>query len=232
MEQRPLRLGDIVDDYCPRERRITNHAIVALVGEDIRQTPMHHLRRRACLQRTAKCRAAGAAPGRTASRLGKPVRHGPPVPPMAVAAGELVAAIGGRSDGRRWRRRRRIRRRRPTRRAAGARRRRRRRRWLAGASAADTRDAATDRRRPAVPPARSPNSPCISARRAADARSGRGTVERRRATASPNGVGNANGNATATSPATAAARSPPGHGAGHGGGRPGRHRGSSNKRSR
>ncbi len=38
MEQRPLRLGDIVDDYCPRERRITNHAIVALVGEAIRQT--------------------------------------------------------------------------------------------------------------------------------------------------------------------------------------------------
>ncbi len=38
MEQRPLRLGDIVDDYCPRERRITNHAIVALVGDAIRQT--------------------------------------------------------------------------------------------------------------------------------------------------------------------------------------------------
>ena len=26
MEQRPLRLGDLVDDYCPRERRVTNHA--------------------------------------------------------------------------------------------------------------------------------------------------------------------------------------------------------------
>ena len=38
MEQRPLRLGDIVDDYCPRERRITNHAVVALVGDEIRQT--------------------------------------------------------------------------------------------------------------------------------------------------------------------------------------------------
>lgn len=38
MEQRPLRLGDIVDDYCPRERRITNHAIVALVDQSIRQT--------------------------------------------------------------------------------------------------------------------------------------------------------------------------------------------------
>lgn len=38
MEQRPLRLGDIVDDYCPRERRITNHAIVAIVDNTIRQT--------------------------------------------------------------------------------------------------------------------------------------------------------------------------------------------------
>ena len=38
MEQRPLRLGDLVDDYCPRERRVTNHAIVAIVGDGIRQT--------------------------------------------------------------------------------------------------------------------------------------------------------------------------------------------------
>jgi hypothetical protein len=38
MEQRPLRLGDLVDDYCPCERRLTNHAIVAIVGDDIKQT--------------------------------------------------------------------------------------------------------------------------------------------------------------------------------------------------
>ena len=38
MEQRPLRLGDILDDYCPRERRLTNHAIVAMIEDDIRQT--------------------------------------------------------------------------------------------------------------------------------------------------------------------------------------------------
>jgi|SRR6185503_15580887 len=38
MEQRTLRLGDIVDDYCPRERRVTNHAIVAIVENSIRQT--------------------------------------------------------------------------------------------------------------------------------------------------------------------------------------------------
>ena len=37
-QQRPLRLGDLVDDYCPRERRITNHAIVAMVEDAIRQT--------------------------------------------------------------------------------------------------------------------------------------------------------------------------------------------------
>jgi hypothetical protein len=38
MEQRPLRLGDILDDYCPRERRVTNHAIVAMIEDDVRQT--------------------------------------------------------------------------------------------------------------------------------------------------------------------------------------------------
>lgn len=38
MQQRQLRLGDIVDDYCPRERRLANHTIVAMVGNDIRLT--------------------------------------------------------------------------------------------------------------------------------------------------------------------------------------------------
>ena len=37
MQQRQLRLGDILDDYCPRERRVTNHAVVALIGEDVKQ---------------------------------------------------------------------------------------------------------------------------------------------------------------------------------------------------
>jgi hypothetical protein len=38
MEQRRLRLGDILDDYCPRERRVTNHAVVAMVEETVKQT--------------------------------------------------------------------------------------------------------------------------------------------------------------------------------------------------
>jgi hypothetical protein len=38
MLQRQPRVGDIVDDYCPRERRVSDHAVVAMVGEGIRQT--------------------------------------------------------------------------------------------------------------------------------------------------------------------------------------------------
>jgi len=38
MEQRRLRLGDILDDYCPRERRVTNHAVVAMIEEEVKQT--------------------------------------------------------------------------------------------------------------------------------------------------------------------------------------------------
>src|SRR5215218_9931546 len=38
MQQRQPRLGDILDDYCPRERRVTNHAVVAMVGDDVKQT--------------------------------------------------------------------------------------------------------------------------------------------------------------------------------------------------
>ncbi|MGE0448307.1 MAG: hypothetical protein AB7Q29_01850 [Vicinamibacterales bacterium] len=38
MQQRQPRLGDILDDYCPRERRLTNHAVVAMVGDAVKQT--------------------------------------------------------------------------------------------------------------------------------------------------------------------------------------------------
>ena len=38
MQQRRLRLGDILDDYCPRERRITSHAVVAMVEDEVKQT--------------------------------------------------------------------------------------------------------------------------------------------------------------------------------------------------
>jgi hypothetical protein len=38
MQERRLRLGDVLDDYCPREKRLTNHVVVALVGDEVRTT--------------------------------------------------------------------------------------------------------------------------------------------------------------------------------------------------
>jgi hypothetical protein len=85
MEQRRLRLGDILDDYCPRERRVTNHAVVAMIEENVKQT------------RCTTCDAehpykGGQAPRRkrkeTPSALYKEVLAGKPdtdAPPIAVA---------------------------------------------------------------------------------------------------------------------------------------------------
>jgi len=79
MEQRPLRLGDVVDDYCPRERRITNHAIVAIVDNTIRQTrcttcDSEHVYKEA---RVPKRRKADASLADAAAQL---------APPRAAAA--------------------------------------------------------------------------------------------------------------------------------------------------
>ena len=38
MQQRRLRLGDVLDDYCPRERRITNHVVLAMIDDAVKQT--------------------------------------------------------------------------------------------------------------------------------------------------------------------------------------------------
>lgn len=36
-DQRKVRLGDVVDDYCPRCRLLMNHGVVGMVGEEIRK---------------------------------------------------------------------------------------------------------------------------------------------------------------------------------------------------
>ena len=102
MEQRPLRLGDILDDYCPRERRVTNHAVVAMIEETVKQT------------RCTTCDAehpykGGQAPRRRKkdgpSSLYKEVLAGKPdndVPPMddaPEALAEAAAADEGDSAG-------------------------------------------------------------------------------------------------------------------------------------
>jgi hypothetical protein len=35
MSDRPLRLGDVIDDYCPRCRLLLNHDIASLAGTDV-----------------------------------------------------------------------------------------------------------------------------------------------------------------------------------------------------
>jgi len=104
MEQRPLRLGDIVDDYCPRERRITNHAIVALVGEAIRQTrcttcDADHIYKGAKMPRRKKSDAPAALYDQVLAEAA-PAQL---VPPSAktdenVSLPPVLAAVRNRSD--------------------------------------------------------------------------------------------------------------------------------------
>jgi len=37
METRRVRLGDVIDDYCPSCRLIMNHGVVGMVGDDVRK---------------------------------------------------------------------------------------------------------------------------------------------------------------------------------------------------
>src|SRR4029453_3955296 len=85
MQQRRLRLGDIVDDYCPRERRITNHAIVAMIDDEVKQTrcttcDADHEYKQEKLTTQRKKKKAVAAPN------GQPVIPTPRKHPPAVAA--------------------------------------------------------------------------------------------------------------------------------------------------
>jgi hypothetical protein len=63
-----------LDDYCPRERRVTNHVVVAMIEEEIRQT------------RCTTCDAEHAYKGGKAPRRRKaPAAAAPPSPASVVA---------------------------------------------------------------------------------------------------------------------------------------------------
>ena len=91
MEQRTLRLGDIVDDYCPRERRITNHAIVALVGEEIRQTRCTTCDGEHVYKQARPPKRLGPVRGGVAADAGPPDSGPGQLVPRAAAANEPVA---------------------------------------------------------------------------------------------------------------------------------------------
>ena len=87
MQQRQLRLGDILDDYCPRERRLTNHVVVAMIGTEVKQTrcttcEAEHEYKRARLPRLRrKAETPALAPG-------LPKRHEPSPPAVRPEGAE------------------------------------------------------------------------------------------------------------------------------------------------
>lgn len=92
MQQRQPRVGDIVDDYCPRERRVSHHAVVAMVVDEIRQT------RCTTCDTEHEYRQAKVPPARKKTASVLPPKPPPgamaavPRPPEAVAAGREETA--------------------------------------------------------------------------------------------------------------------------------------------
>jgi len=85
MEQRQVRLGDVLDDYCPHERRVTNHAVVAIVGDVIKLT------------RCTTCDdehpyKAAKVPPRRQTRLVAAVASADAAPPALQSAGKAAAS--------------------------------------------------------------------------------------------------------------------------------------------
>src|SRR6186997_88028 len=110
MEQRRLRLGDILDDYCPRERRLTNHAVVAMVEEDVKQTrcttcDAEHAYKGGHAPRRRKKDSTGALYKEVLAGITEsdapPVLSTPPSPPPIAppvdVPGTLHASTNGRS---------------------------------------------------------------------------------------------------------------------------------------
>jgi hypothetical protein len=89
--QRELRLGDILDDYCPRERRLTNHAVVAMIGQEVKQTRCttcdteHEYKHAKVPRQRRKSEAPAALYSQVLAGAPKRVTHDPLPEPEAVA---------------------------------------------------------------------------------------------------------------------------------------------------
>lgn len=102
MQQRQPRLGDILDDYCPRERRLTNHVVVAMIGDAVKQTrcstcDADHEYKHAALPRQRKKSEESALyaqvlAGVTPKRVVPPAAHVAQAPAAAPRPVEQVAA--------------------------------------------------------------------------------------------------------------------------------------------
>jgi hypothetical protein len=106
MQQRQPRLGDILDDYCPRERRVTNHVVVAMVDEDVKQTrcttcDADHEYKHAKVPRQRRKDTAAALHAQVLAGGPKRVVHESPPEPTPQAEASAAGSAGvriGRHD--------------------------------------------------------------------------------------------------------------------------------------
>lgn len=100
MQQRQLRLGDILDDYCPRERRVTNHVVVAMVETAVKQTRCstcdadHEYKRAQVPRQRRKSDAPAALYAQVAATGSRRVVHESEAPAVSPAAdASIVTAM-------------------------------------------------------------------------------------------------------------------------------------------
>ena len=105
MEQRRLGPGDILDDYCPRERRITDHAVVAMIEDEVKQTrcttcDAEHEYKRAKVPAKRRPKAATALAAEAARAESARAREAEAItgPVVDAAATEAEAAGNGDPD--------------------------------------------------------------------------------------------------------------------------------------
>jgi hypothetical protein len=97
MQQRQLRLGDTLDDYCPRERRVTNHVIVAMVGDDVKQVRCatcdsdHEYKHAKIPRQRKKSDTPAALYAQVAASAPKRVTHDAPSSETEIAASDPAA---------------------------------------------------------------------------------------------------------------------------------------------
>ncbi len=103
MDQRRVRLGDVLDDYCPRERRVTNHAVVAIVDNDIKltrcttcDTEHPYKAARVPPRRQTRLVAALSNAGADGTLIATPAAQAAPKPPPPAAASRAIAPPAAR----------------------------------------------------------------------------------------------------------------------------------------
>ena len=104
MQQRQLRLGDILDDYCPRERRLTNHAVVAMIGDTVKQTRCttcdaeHEYKNAKVPRQRRKSETPAALYAQVAASGPKRVAHEPPPAPHDAEPVDTSAGLDDAVD--------------------------------------------------------------------------------------------------------------------------------------